>query len=144
MQNSSRGDPQILQPAVSSEPPVTFSACRNCPRSAIQAQEEVLDPCCEPYGQPSPCLSSLDQRKGTVEMDEQQLLTKSFAGCFLFPVEWRSQSSLTSVWTSLARCKPLSLVNLVRPLHWFWSHLRGIHIQLKPLKLITVMDVWLD
>ena len=26
-----------------------FSACRNCPRSAIQAQEEVLDPCCEPY-----------------------------------------------------------------------------------------------
>ena len=40
-----------------------FSACRNCPRSAIQAQEEVLDPCCEPYAQPSPWLSSLDQRK---------------------------------------------------------------------------------
>ena len=34
-----------------------FSACRNCPRSAIQAQEEVLDPCCEPYAQPSPSLA---------------------------------------------------------------------------------------
>ena len=43
-----------------------FSACRNCPRSAIQAQEEVLDPCCEPYAQPSPWLSSLDQRKRVI------------------------------------------------------------------------------
>ena len=34
-----------------------FSAFRNCPRSAIQAQEEVLDPCCEPYAQPSPSLA---------------------------------------------------------------------------------------
>ena len=34
-----------------------FSACRNCPRSAIQAQEEVLDPCCEPYAQPSSSLA---------------------------------------------------------------------------------------
>ena len=30
-----------------------FSTFRNCPRSAIQAQEEKLDPCCEPYAQPS-------------------------------------------------------------------------------------------
>ena len=34
-----------------------FSACRNCLRSAIQVQEEVLDPCCEPYAQPSPSLA---------------------------------------------------------------------------------------
>ena len=34
-----------------------FSACRNCSRSAIRAQEEVLDPCCEPYAQPSPSLA---------------------------------------------------------------------------------------
>ena len=34
-----------------------FSACRNCPRSAIQAQEEVIDPCCEPCAQPSPSLA---------------------------------------------------------------------------------------
>ena len=40
-----------------------FSACWNCPRSAIQAQEEVLDSCCKPYAQPSPWFSSLDQRK---------------------------------------------------------------------------------
>ena len=43
-----------------------FSAFRNCPRSAIQAQKEVLDPCCEPYAQPSPWLSSLDQRKRVI------------------------------------------------------------------------------
>ena len=43
-----------------------FSACRNCPRSAIQAQEEVLDPCCEPYAQPSPWLPSLEQRKRVI------------------------------------------------------------------------------
>ena len=34
-----------------------FSTFRNCPRSAIQAQEEVLDPCCEPYAQSSPSLA---------------------------------------------------------------------------------------
>ena len=34
-----------------------FSACRNCPRTTIQAQQEVLDPCCEPYAQPSPSLA---------------------------------------------------------------------------------------
>ena len=68
-----------------------FSACRNCPRSAIQAQEEVLDPCCEPYAQPSPWLSSLDQSKWG--LDEQRLITKSFAGCFVLPMEG-SQSSL--------------------------------------------------
>ena len=63
MEHSSRGDLQVLYTAVSSKLPVMSSACRNCPRSAIQAQEEVLDPCCEPYAQPSPWLSSLDQRK---------------------------------------------------------------------------------
>ena len=34
-----------------------FSACRNCSRSAIPAQGEVLDPSCEPYAQPSPSLA---------------------------------------------------------------------------------------
>ena len=53
--------------------------------------------------------------KVCVGLDEQLLITKSFAGCSLLPVEG-SQSSLTSVWTSLASCKSLSLVNLVRPL----------------------------
>ena len=33
------------------------SACRNCPRSAIQVQEEVLGPCSEPYAQSSPSLA---------------------------------------------------------------------------------------
>ena len=81
--------------------------------------------------------------KVCVGLDEQLLITKSFAGCSLLPVEG-SQSSLTSVWTSLASCKSLSLVNLVRPLDWFWWDVRGIHIQLKPLKLIPVDDAWLD
>ena len=47
-ENSSRGYIQLLQPAVSgigTAAPV---------RSAIQAQEVVLDPCCEPYAKPSP------------------------------------------------------------------------------------------
>ena len=57
MEHSSRGDLQLLYPAVSSKVPVMSSACRNCPRSAIQAQEEVLDPCCEPYAQSSPSLA---------------------------------------------------------------------------------------
>ena len=57
MEHSSRGDLQLLYPVVSSKLPVMSSACRNCPRSAIQAQKEVLDPCCEPYAQPSPSLA---------------------------------------------------------------------------------------
>ena len=57
MEHSSRGDLQRLYLGVSSKLPVMFFACRNCPRSAIQAQEEVLDPCCEPYAQPSPSLA---------------------------------------------------------------------------------------
>ena len=57
MEHSSRGDLQLLYPVVSSKLPVMSSACRNCPRSAIQAQEEVLDPCSEPYAQSSPSLA---------------------------------------------------------------------------------------
>ena len=57
MEHSSREDLQLLYPAVSSKLPVMYSACRNCPRSAIQGQEEVLDPCCEPYTQSSPLLA---------------------------------------------------------------------------------------
>ena len=106
--------------AVSSELPVTFSACQTCP---FQAQEEVLDPYCEPYAQPSPWLSSLDQSKWG--LDEQRLITKSFAGCFVLPMEG-SQSSLTSVWTSLASSKSLSVVNLVRPLQpWYLMRCAG-------------------
>ena len=41
-----------------------------------------------------------------MELDEQRLITKSFAGCFLLLVEG-SQSSLNSVWTRLACCKSL-------------------------------------
>ena len=43
-----------------------FSACWNCSQSAIRAQEEVLDPCCKPYPQPSPWLSLLDQSMGGI------------------------------------------------------------------------------
>ena len=50
MEHSSRGDLHLLFSFI-------FLACRNCPRGAIQAQEEVLDPCCEPYAQPSPSLT---------------------------------------------------------------------------------------
>ena len=57
MEHSSRGDLQLLYPAVSSKRLVMSSACQSCPRSAIQAQEEVLDPCCEPYAQCSPSLA---------------------------------------------------------------------------------------
>ena len=57
MEHSSRGDLQLLYPAVSSKLPVMFTACRICPRSAIQTQEEILNPCCEPYAQPSPSLA---------------------------------------------------------------------------------------
>ena len=64
MEHSSRGDLQLLYPAViSSKLPVMSSACRNCPRSAIQAQEEVLDPWCEPYAQPSPSLAFFTRSK---------------------------------------------------------------------------------
>ena len=100
-----------------------FSACRNCPRSAIQAQEEVLDPCCEPYAQPSPSLAFFTGSKKAAHY-------KVIRWLLSFAVEG-SHSSLTSVWTSLASCKSFSLVNL-----------RGIHIQLKPLKLIPVMDAY--
>ena len=117
---------------------ITFSACRNCSRSAIQAQEEGLDPCCESHAQPSPWLSSLDQSMRGI--GEQRPITKSFPGCSLLPVEG-NQSLLTYF---LASCKSLSLVNLVRPLHWFWWDVWWIHIQLKPLKLILVIDAWLD
>ena len=89
-----------------------FSACRNCPRSAIQAQEEVLDPCCEPYAQPSPSLAFFTGSKKAAYYQVIRWLLS-------FAVEG-SHSSLTSVWTSLASCKSLSLVNLLRPLHWFW------------------------
>ena len=88
-------------------------------------------------------LSFLHCIKVSVRLDEQRPITKSFAGCSLLPVEF-NQSLLTSVWTSLASCKSLSLVNLVRPLHWFWWDVWGIHIQLKPLKLIPVIEAWLD
>ena len=116
-----------------------FSACRNCPRSAIQAQEEVLDPCCEPYAQPSPSSAFFTGSKKAWGNGSLQSLR------WLFPLaEEGSQSSLTSVWTSLASCKSLSLVNLLRPLPWFWWDSRGSHIQLKPLKLFPVMDAWLD
>ena len=112
-----------------------FSACRNCPRSAIQAQEEVLDPCCKPYAQPSPTLAFFTgSKKATHYKVIRWMLSLAVEG---------SQSSLTSVWTSLASCKSLSLVNLLRPLHWF-LFLRAIHIQLKPLKRSPVMDAWLD
>ena len=123
MEHSSRGDLQRLYLGVSSKLPVMFFACRNCPRSAIQAQEEVLDPCCEPYAQPSPSLAFFTGSKKVAHY-------KVIRWLLSFAVEG-SHSSLTSVWTSLASCKSLSLVNL-----------RGIHIQLKPLKLIPVMDAY--
>ena len=125
MEYISRGDLQLLYLGVSSKLPVMFSACRNCPRSAIQAQEEVLDPCCESYAQSSPSLAFFTGSKKAAHY-------KVIRWLLSFAVEG-SHSSLTSVWTSLASCKSLSLV-----------YLRGIHIQLKPLKLIPVMDAWLD
>ena len=51
-------------------------------------------------------LSFLHWIKESVELDEERLITKSFAGCFLLLVEG-SQSSLNSVWTGLACCKSL-------------------------------------
>ena len=78
--------------------------------------------------------------KVSVRLDEQRLITNSFAGCFFLLVEG-SESSVTSVWTSLASCKSFSLVNIVRSLNWFWWDVRGIHIQLKPLKLIPVIRI---
>ena len=54
--------------------------------------------------------------KVCVGLDEQRPIAKSFPGCSLLPVQG-NQLLLTSVWTSLASCKSLSLVNLVRPLH---------------------------
>ena len=75
-------------------------------------------------------------------MSNCSLQSHSLAALFC---PWRArQSSLTSVWTSLASCKSLSLVNLVRPLDWFWWDVRGIHIQLKLMKPIPVIDAWLD
>ena len=75
------------------------SACRNCPRSAIQAQKEVLDPCCEPYAQPSPSLAFFAGSKKAAHYKViRWLLSLAVEG---------SHSSLTSVWTSLASCKSL-------------------------------------
>ena len=78
--------------------------------------------------------------KVSVGLDEQRLITNSFAGCFVLLVEG-SESSVTSAWTSLASCKSLLLVTLVRSLHWFWWDVRGIPIHLKPLKLIPVIKI---
>ena len=64
-------------------------ACRNFPRSAIQAQEEVLDPCCEPYAQSSPSLAFFTGSKKAAHYKVIRWL-RSLA------VEG-SQSSLTSV-----------------------------------------------
>ena len=63
-------------------------------------------------------VSSLDKGNLKSDMDEQRLITKSFAGCFqLFNAG--SQSSLASVWISFASYQLLSLVNLSRSLHWY-------------------------
>ena len=78
--------------------------------------------------------------KESVGLDEQGLITKT-QSLAAFSCPWRavSHNSLLCGQAS-ASCKSLSLVNLVRPLHWFWWDVREIHIQLKPLKLIPVMD----
>ena len=80
--------------------------------------------------------------KESVGLDEQGLITKT-QSLAAFSCPWRavSHNSLLCGQAS-ASCKSLSLVNLVRPLHWFWWDVRGIHIQLKPLKLIPVMDAY--
>ena len=79
MEHSSRGDLQLLYPVVSSKLPVMSSACRNCPSSAIQVQEEVLGPCSEVFT----FVGFLHWIKESVGLDEQRLITKLFAGCFL-------------------------------------------------------------
>ena len=84
MEHSPRGDLQLLYPTVTTKLTVMFSAFRICPRSAIQAQEEVLDPFCEPYAQLAfTFVSFLHWIKESVGLDEQRLITKLFAGCFL-------------------------------------------------------------
>ena len=121
----------------------SYRNCRLCSRlpgtvpevPSKHKRKYVLDPCCEPYAQPS---SSLAFYTGSKKAAHYKVIRWLLS----FAVEG-SQSLLTSVWTRLASCKSLSLVNLFRPLHWFWF-LRGIHIQLKPLKLIPVIDAWLD
>ena len=60
-----------------------FSACQNCPRSAIQAQEEELDPCCEPYAQPSLSLAFFTGSKKAWDwMSNDSLQSHSVAAFF--------------------------------------------------------------
>ena len=90
IEHSSRGDLQLLYPAVSSKLPVMSFACRNFPRSAIQAQEEVLDPCCEPYAQSSPSLAFFTGSKKAWDWMSNGSLQSYSLACFLLP--WRAVS----------------------------------------------------
>ena len=57
-----------------------FSVFRNCPRSANQAQEEELDPCCEPYAQPSLSLAFFTgSKKAWDSMSNDSLPSHSLA-----------------------------------------------------------------
>ena len=135
------GDLQLLYFTVSSKLPVMSFACRNCPRGAIQAQEEVLDPCCEPYVQSSPSLAFFTGSKKTWDwMSNGSLQSYSLAA---FSCRG-GQSVITHFCVDELSELQISLVGELRPLHWFWWDARGIHIQLKPLKLFPVMDAWLD
>ena len=114
-----------------------FTACRNCPRSAMQAQEEVLDPCCEPYAQPSPWLSSLGQRKRGIGWATGD---SKFIHWLLFLARG-GQSVVSHFCVDKLSELQMSLVReLTSTITLILMRRAGIHIQLKPWKLIPVMD----
>ena len=147
MEHSCRGDLQLLYPAVSSKLPVMSSACRNCPRSAIQAQEEVLDPSSEPYAQSSPSLAFFTGSKKAWDwMSNGSLQSYSLAAFSCrggqsvithFCVDKLSELQI-SLFGELTSAITLILVWRAGNSHSFETS------ETMLLKLIPVMDAWLD
>ena len=94
--------------------PVTFSTFRNYPRSAIRAQEEVLDPCCATCAQPSPWFSSLDQSKRGIGWATVHYKVIPWLLCLSFCVDKLSELQISLV-----------VVNLVRPIHCYLMRCAG-------------------
>ena len=116
-----------------------FSTFRNCPRSAIQAQEEKLDPCCEPYAQPSLSLAFFTGSKKAWDWMSNDSLQSHSLAAFSYR---GGQSVITHFCVDKLSELQIYLVGELTSAITLIL-MRRIHIQLKPLKLIPVMDAWL-
>ena len=95
MEHSSRGDLQLLYPAVSSKLPELSQKCHPSARGSTRSLLRTL---CIVFT----FVGFLHWIKQNVGLDEQRLITKSFAGCFLLP--WRVVANLSRWWTYFGHC----------------------------------------